>query len=56
MMCLTISFVAAGVDSVNNDTRSGTLSTFSICGRISSIPRGNLAYETEMSDQVRLQR
>lgn len=43
LIYFTISLAAAGVDSVNKDTKRGTLSTFSICGRISSIPLGSLA-------------
>ena len=39
--------VADGVQSVNSETSRGTLSTFSMCGRISSIPLGNLAYGDE---------
>lgn len=39
-----ISLVASAVQSVNKETCRGTLSTFSICGRMFSVPLGNLAY------------
>ena len=39
----TISRVADGVQSVKRETSNGTLSTFSMCGRISFTPRGSLA-------------
>lgn len=42
-MIPSISRVASAEQSVNNDTNRGTLSTFSICGWMFSIPRGNLA-------------
>lgn len=40
---LIISFVVSGLQSVKSETSKGTLSTFSRCGRILSMPLGSLA-------------
>lgn len=42
-MILSISHVASAEQSVNNDTSNGTLSTFSRCGRMFSMPLGSFA-------------
>lgn len=48
---LNISHVASAEQSVNNDTSNGTLSTFSRCGRMFSIPRGNFALKLNKQQQ-----
>lgn len=46
----SISRVTEGVQSVNSDTNSGTLSICSRWGRILSIPRGNFAWNHHLHD------
>lgn len=44
----SISRVASAEQSVNNETSSGTLSTFSRCGWMFSMPRGSLACQEKL--------
>lgn len=50
-MILNISHVASAEQSVNNDTSSGTLSTFSRCGRMFSMPLGSFALNFEVNNK-----
>ena len=47
-MIANIDFVVGGVQSVKRETSKGTLSTFSKCGLIFSIPLGSLAFQTKI--------
>lgn len=46
-MMPSISRVASAEQSVNNETNKGTLSTFSKCGRMFSMPRGSFAWKRQ---------